>query len=137
MQAVKIAWGHIYFIPRDYMAKLTLFEDFLGLLGSESAFVRVRGFRLACAQAKWDTENKLGTHLDRLLTMLDGEKPTAVRQCLAALGPVVRTKPDLAVRIRSSLDSMEPSRYGSSMAPLIEKDRLELKKLVELSAPVN
>ena len=42
-----------------------LFEDFLGLLGSESAFVRVRGFRLACAQAKWDTENKLGTHLDR------------------------------------------------------------------------
>ena len=31
-----------------------LFEDFLGLLGSESAFVRVRGFRLACAQAKWD-----------------------------------------------------------------------------------
>ena len=114
-----------------------LFEDFLGLLGSESAFVRVRGFRLACAQAKWDTENKLGTHLDRLLTMLDGEKPTAVRQCLAALGPVVRTKPDLAVRIRSSLDSMEPSRYGSSMAPLIEKDRLELKKLVELSAPDN
>ena len=35
MQAVKIAWGHIYFIPRDYMAKLTLFEDFIELLRSE------------------------------------------------------------------------------------------------------
>ena len=114
-----------------------LFEDFLGLLNSKSAIVQVRGFRLVCAQARWDTEGKLEKNLDTLFAALCAAKPTAVRQCLAALGPVVRTKPDLAVRIRSSLDSMEPSRYGSSMAPLIEKDRLELKKLVELSAPVN
>ena len=99
-----------------------LFEDFLGLLGSESAFVRVRGFRLACAQAKWDTENKLGTHLDRLLTMLDGEKPTAVRQCLAALQNVLRRRPELAGEIISRLDRVDLSRYKDTMRPLIEKD---------------
>lgn len=32
MQAVKAARGRIYFIPRDYMPKLALFEDFIALL---------------------------------------------------------------------------------------------------------
>ena len=40
MQAVKIARGHIYFIPRDYMAKLTLFEDFIELLEQTNQFKR-------------------------------------------------------------------------------------------------
>ena len=40
MQAVKIARGHIYFIPRDYMAKLTLFEDFIELLEQNNQFKR-------------------------------------------------------------------------------------------------
>ena len=41
MQAVKIARGHIYFIPRDYMAKLTLFEDFIELLEQQNQFSRL------------------------------------------------------------------------------------------------
>ena len=40
IQDVKIAWGHIYFIPRDYMAKLTLFEDFIELLEQQNQFSR-------------------------------------------------------------------------------------------------
>lgn len=40
MQAVKIARGHIYFIPRDYMAKLSLFEDFIELLEQHNQFQR-------------------------------------------------------------------------------------------------
>lgn len=40
MQAVKIARGHIYFIPRDYMAKLSLFEDFIELLEQNNQFSR-------------------------------------------------------------------------------------------------
>lgn len=40
MQAVKIARGHIYFIPRDYMAKLNLFEDFIELLEKHNQFER-------------------------------------------------------------------------------------------------
>lgn len=40
MQAVKIARGHIYFIPRDYMTKLSLFEDFIELLEQNNQFNR-------------------------------------------------------------------------------------------------
>lgn len=113
-----------------------LVDGFLDLLESKSSFVRVRGFRLACAQARWDTENKLEAHLDRLLAMLDDEKPTAVRQCLAALGPVVRWKPGLAGRIGRRLEDMDPSKYGGSMAPLIEKDRQALQELVAAATEI-
>lgn len=40
MQAVKIARGHMYFVPRDYMAKLNLFEDFIELLEQNNQFGR-------------------------------------------------------------------------------------------------
>lgn len=41
MQAVKIARGHMYFVPRDYMAKLNLFEDFIELLEKHNQFERI------------------------------------------------------------------------------------------------
>ena len=105
-----------------------LFDDFIGLLGSSSSYVRVRGFRLACAQARWDTEEKIEKNLDGLLAALDDEKPTAVRQCLAALHTVAGYKPDLAGKIQDKLDKMDLSDYHDSMRPLIEKDIDALKK---------
>nr|WP_325183982.1 hypothetical protein [uncultured Oscillibacter sp.] len=98
------------------------FEDFMDLLNSKSAFVQVRGFRLACAQARWDTEGKLEKNLDTLFAALCAAKPTAVRQCLAALQNVLRRRPELAGEIISRLDRVDLSRYKDTMRPLIEKD---------------
>lgn len=102
-------------------------DDFLGLLDSKSAYVRTRGFRLACAQAKWDAEDKLNANLDRLLRKLEDDKPTAVRQRLAALRTVVRYKPRLAGRIGETCRAIDLTKYGDSMRPLIEKDIEELE----------
>lgn len=41
--------------PRFYK----YFDEFLGLLDHESSYVRIRGFLLACAQARWDEGEKL------------------------------------------------------------------------------
>lgn len=98
------------------------FEDFMDLLNSKSAFAQVRGFRLACAQARWDTEGKLEKNLDTLFAALCAAKPTAVRQCLAALQNVLRRRPELAGEIISRLDGVDLSRYKDTMRPLIEKD---------------
>lgn len=98
------------------------FEDFMDLLNSKSAFVQVRGFRLVCAQARWDTEGKLEKNLDTLFAALCAAKPTAVRQCLAALQNVLRRRPELAGEIISRLDGVDLSRYKDTMRPLIEKD---------------
>lgn len=107
------------------------FEDFIGLLQSKNSLVRTRGFRLACAQARWDIEDKLSENLDILLTMLDDEKPTAVRQCLSALGGAVPHKPQLIGRIEQKLDSLDTRKYKDSMRPLIEADIKELRSLCE------
>lgn len=104
------------------------FEDFLELLDSGSSFVRVRGFRLACAQAPWDAGGKLDANLDRLLALLDDEKPIAVRQYLSALHEVARCKPHLREKIIEKLDVLDLIRYGESMRPLIEQDAAALRK---------
>lgn len=98
------------------------FEDFLGLLKNRSSFVQVRGFRLACAQARWDRDGKLARHLDVLLAMLDKAKPTAVRQCLSALKDAVEHRPELREEIRAKLETLDLTRFGDSMRPLIERD---------------
>ena len=87
------------------------FDEFLKLIYHKSSFVRVRGFRLCCAQAKWDIENKIEKHIDKLLMMLDDDKPTAVRQCLAALHVVLLHKSDLNTAIESKLEIMNLSKY--------------------------
>lgn len=106
------------------------FEAFVELLKSKSSFVRVRGFRLACAQARWDAERRIEQNFDTLLTMLDDEKPAAVRQCLTALHAVIPYKPDLAGRLAGKLRTMDLSKYPDSMAPLIQKDLEELQALL-------
>lgn len=104
------------------------FEEFLSLLNSRSAFVQVRGFRLACAQAKWDENGKLARNLDVLLAILDRAKPTAVRQCLAALGNAAGYRPELREGVRAKLEGLDLSRFQDSMRPLIEKDIAALKE---------
>lgn len=104
------------------------FEKFLTLLSHQSSFVRVRGFRLCCAQAQWDSENKLEHHIDELLAILDDDKPTAVRQCLSVLHTVILYKPDLCGRIEEKLKTLNLAKYKHSMRPLIEKDIEELRK---------
>ena len=97
-------------------------EDFLGLLKHRSSFVQVRGFRLACAQARWDRDGKLLRHLDALLSTLDRAKPTAVRQCLSALEGAAEHRPELREGIRAKLETLDLTRFGDSMRPLIERD---------------
>lgn len=106
------------------------FEAFLTLLESKNSLVRTRGFRLACAQAQWDVEDKIEKNLDTLFSMLEDEKPTVVRQCLAALHQVVLYQPNLIEKIQEKLKAMDLSKYKDSMRPLIEKDVEALRKMM-------
>ena len=106
------------------------FDDFLGLLKGKSSYVRTRGVRLICAQTQWDHENKIEQNIDALLSILDDEKPTAVRQCLAALHNVVLYQPKLSEFIEIKLDQMDLSKYKDSRSPLIQKDIDELRNMM-------
>ena len=84
--------------------------------------VRCRGFRLFCKQARWDTDGVIDCCLDRALAILEDEKPTAVRQALAALLDMAPYKRELWPVIRKRVETMDLSCYKDSMAPLIKKD---------------
>lgn len=82
------------------------FDDYIKLLDHKSSFVRTRGFRMACAQAPWDKEEKLEANFDKLLKMMDDPKPIALRQCLRALHIVVLYKPRLMDQIQEKIKTM-------------------------------
>ncbi|MEA5050976.1 MAG: SufBD protein [Oscillospiraceae bacterium] len=107
------------------------FDAFLRLLEDPSSCVRTRGFRLCCAQAPWDRQNKLKANADVLLWRLGDEKPAVVRQCLAALRSVLLYKPELGEAIVARIAALDLSKYKDSMRPLIEKDIAALRALCE------
>lgn len=97
-------------------------ERFADMVNDRAWAVRCRSFRIFCKQARWDGDGVIDRHLDRALSILEDEKPTAVRQALAALLDVVPYKRALWPTIRKRLESMDLTRYKDSMAPLIQKD---------------
>lgn len=108
----------------------TYFDEFATLLDSTNSFVRTRGFLLCCGLARWDKLNKIEKHFDQLAPLIHDEKPTVVRQCLLALHEVALYKPELCDRIRVEINIIDLAQYKDSMAPLIEKDIMDLEKLL-------
>lgn len=108
-----------------------LFHEFIGMLNEKSSYLRTRGFCLACAQARWDSDGELDAALDKMSVLLNDEKPTVVRQCLSALHEVVLYRPELCERISKAVKSIDLSRYKDSMSPLIKKDAEELLNMME------
>ena len=104
---------------------------FLEMIGSEKYEIRVRGFRLLCKQARWDTEHMIDENLDAVLTILKDEKPTVVRQALAALHGVLPYKKELHGVIRAHILEINCFQYKDTMQGLILKDIQSLLAAME------
>lgn len=103
-------------------------ERFAEMVDDRAWAVRCRSFRLFCKQSRWDGDGVIDRHLDRALAILEDEKPTAVRQALAALLDMAPYKRALWPVIRQRVEAMDLNRYKDSMAPLIQKD---IQKLLD------
>lgn len=109
-------------------ALLEEYPLYLEMLKSKSSYLRVRGFRMLCAAAKWDTRGMIRENLPVILGQLQDEKSTAVRQCLAALPALLEGRPELSEQIRAKVAGLDLSGYRDSMRPLIQRD---VEKLLE------
>ena len=109
----------------------TYTEKFVSLISSDKYVFRVRGFRLFCKQARWDRNNILDENIDAALYILKDEKPTAVRQALAALADVVRYKPDLRETVKKAVSDINYLRYKDTMHSVITKDMQEVLNLIK------
>lgn len=95
---------------------------YLEMLESRSSYIRVRGFRMLCAAAKWDTQGVIRENLTKILAELGDDKPSAVRQCMATLPGLVTGRPELTWQICQAVSELDLSKYRESMAPLIRGD---------------
>lgn len=98
------------------------FDELISMLSNEKSFVRVRGFRLICALAKWDKENKINNNIDVILNELDDDIGTSVRQCLSKINLILIYKPELSDKIEEKLKSINISKHKETMQSLIKKD---------------
>lgn len=105
-------------------------NTFTEMVSSKKYVVRVRGFRLFCKQAKWDIDNIINKNLDSVLTILNDDKPTAVRQALTALQDVVLHKKELQNIIKDKVLSIDYLRYKDTMHGLISKDIQNLLEII-------
>lgn len=105
-------------------------EKFVNMISNNEYAIRVRGFRLFCKQAKWDRDNILDENIDVALSILNDEKPTAVRQALAVLPDIVRYKPDLMGTVEKAVSDINYLRYKDTMHSLIAKDIENLLSLI-------
>ena len=92
------------------------------MINNDKTFIRVRGFRLICSLAKWDNENKINKNINLILTELEDDKGTSVRQCLEKINLILIYKPELSEIIENKLKLIDISKYKESMQSLIKKD---------------
>lgn len=105
-------------------------DKLMEMVSDERYVVRVRGFRLVCKQAKWDKDNKINDHFKEILDILHDEKPTAVRQALAALKDIVLYKSELHEELKEQLSNINYMGYRDTMQGLILKDINQLLVLM-------
>lgn len=105
-------------------------DKFIDMVKSEKYVIRVCGFRLFCKQARWDVDNVINQNIEEVLSILNDEKPTAVRQALSALKEVVLYKSELVDIIKERVLAIDYYKHKETMHSLIAKDIGELVEIM-------
>jgi hypothetical protein len=106
-------------------------DEFFQMIQNEKTFIRIRGYRLLCKQAKWDTENKINKMVDKILVEAKDEIAIAVRQKIKALEDIARSKKELNAKIKQAIEKFNFMDYKGSMQNLIYKDIQNLLELID------
>ena len=107
------------------------FEEFLKMIYDKSSYIRMRGFRLCSMLAKWDKKKKIDKNLEKMLILLEDEKPTTIRIVLSCMKEILEYKPYLAKIIKKNLKRIDYSKYKDTMVPLIKKDIDKINKIID------
>lgn len=118
-------------ISEQSNALYPLTAQFAEMVQNPKYTVKIRGFRLFCKQARWDTDNLIDENFDAAACILYDPRPTAVRQALAALYEIVKFKPLLRGRVREAIGKIEITKYAHSMSPLLLRDINALKARID------
>jgi hypothetical protein len=104
------------------------FEEYLSLLTSESSFKRIRGFRMICVLAKYDTLNLWEKHFEEIKKVFFPANGVEWRKHLESLSYLKNAKPFVFENFILFLTNFNRSALKPSMQELIEKDLDKLRK---------
>ena len=105
-------------------------DEFFKMMHDKNSYIRIRGYRMLCKQAKWDKLNKTNQKIEEIIVETEDEKPIAARQKLIALIDIVLNKPELNKKIKQKISYINISKYKENMQELILKDIENLLKLI-------
>lgn len=108
------------------------FDSYLRALHAENSCVRGRGFKLILRNAKWDSQNLINQNIEEILSILDDDKPTVVRQCLPLVSNIGKYKQELVPVVKEKLKAMNPQKYKESMQNLVKRDIEKAQVLLNL-----
>ena len=78
----------------------------------------------------------MGKQIKATKYMIDENKGTAVRQCLASLSDLLVTKKELSTIIKKKLLEIDCTKYKDTLAPLIKKDISNILNQLDVDSPL-
>lgn len=109
-------------------------NEIANLLDHPKSLVRNRALTILANLLKWDEKNIFKKILPSYLSHIQDEKPITVRICIQSLAIIGTTKPQYQKEILNKLENIDLSKYKDSMAPLIQKDILETRRVLQKEA---
>lgn len=109
-------------------------DEFFAMMNADSSAVRTRALGLICANAKWDGENKIGGHIDEILSHITDESAITARQFIKSLPGLAAEKPELKDAVLNALKCADFSVYPDGLSALAAKDAAEAAAEIEAGA---
>ena len=109
-------------------------DEFFAMMNADSSAVRTRALGLICANAKWDRENKIGGHIDEILSHITDESAITARQFIKSLPSLAAEKPELKDAVLNALKCADFSVYPDGLSALAAKDAAEAVAEIEAGA---
>lgn len=107
-------------------------NNFLDMLNSKNAYIRMRGLSLIAINSKWDIENHLENTILIYLERLKDSKPIVLRICIQRLEYIIEYHPEFIPIIKKSLiENMDLENYKENMVDIISKDRENILNIID------
>ena len=105
-------------------------DEFAEMLASESTITRIHGFRLLVAVSRWDEEGLLNRYFERMMSRYHDAQFQVVCACLQMAPKFAEIRPDLALRICSEVEAVDPTNYDEAMQPMLKHDKTTAVRII-------
>lgn len=98
------------------------FEQILLMLSDDNNLIKLRGYTLICALAKWDKKHKIKDNIYQILTIFNIKDSIILRQCIQKTSLLLFHIPEVKEEIINKLKNIELQSFKENEIFLINSD---------------